>query len=83
MASSVRKAPPGATITPEAPSSITARASSRIAAKPGLETPTTTGTRPATRLTTCFENATDSATDSFGASPIMPRMVSPVAPRDR
>ena len=47
--------PGGATITPAAPASITAFVSSRRLAKPGLDTPTTTGTpvRPARDAPRC------------------------------
>lgn len=65
-------------MTPAAPLSIAASASACMAAKPGAETPTTTGSdvRPVTRATT----ASDSSCVSLPASPIMPRMVRPVAP---
>ena len=73
----------GATITPAAPSPITLSASSRIGAKPGAETPATTGTRPSTRASTRLTILRDSSAVSFGASPIMPSTVSPVAPFSR
>ena len=79
----MRRTAGGATITPAAPAAIDASDNSRMAAKPGLETPTTTGTRPATRSSTRRTKLIDSLPDSFGASPMMPRMVRPVAPRSR
>ena len=71
----------GAIMTPAAPPSMTPRARERMAAKPGAETPTMIGT-PA-RRTTWFEIARASAGSSFGASPMMPRMVRPVTPQER
>ena len=73
----------GATITPAAPSSITPIASSRMGAKPGDETPTTTGTARFTRAITCRTKTRDSSAVSLLASPMIPRTVSPVAPRSR
>ena len=66
-------------MTPAAPASITAFVNDRIEAKPGDETPTTTGA--STWLMTRFEKAIASSGSSFGASPRMPRMVSPVTPQ--
>ena len=50
--SSVRSVDGGATITPDAPRSMTDCVSSAMAANPGEDTPTTTGTRPFTRAST-------------------------------
>ncbi|MNL62026.1 hypothetical protein D3C87_1860070 [compost metagenome] len=58
--------------------SIELRASERIAAKPGAETPTMTGTLA--RSTTRLMIARLSSASSFGASPMIPRMVMPVQP---
>ena len=68
-------------MTPDAPRSITACVSSPMAAKPGEDTPTTMGTRPPTRSTTCLVKAFASSAVSFVASPMMPRIVRPVTPR--
>jgi len=73
----------GATITPAAPASITLCDSRAILSSPAPDTPTTTGTLPATRSSTCRANWADSSPDSFGASPMMPRMVMPVTPQSR
>ena len=70
----------GATMTPAAPSPITASASSRIGASPGAETPTTTGSRPSSRPSTRRTTMRASSAVSFGASPSCPSTVSPVAP---
>ena len=51
-----------------------------ICAKPGAETPTTTGTRAPTRARMRRTISCDSSMVSFCASPIIPRTVSPVAP---
>ena len=71
----------GAIITPAAPASIASCASARIAAKPGAETPTTTGTR--TRAVTRRTIATDSSCVILGASPSCPSTVMPVTPASR
>ena len=81
--SSERSVETGAIITPAAPRSITRAESSPMPAKPGAETPTTTGTRPATRFRKRSVTAALSAAVSFGASPIMPSTVRPVTPRSR
>ncbi len=81
--SSVRRLDGGATITPDAPSAITESVSSFIAAKPGAEAPTTTGTRPFTRASTCFTKVRDSSIVSLVASPMMPSTVRPVTPLSR
>ena len=69
----------GAIITPAAPALITSCVNARIAAKPGAETPTTTGSdgaRRIIRLAIC----TLSSWPSFGASPSWPSTVMPVEP---
>ena len=81
--SSVRSVEGGATITPEAPRSITASVSSFIGAKPADDAPTITGTRPLTRASTCFVKVRASCAVSLVASPMMPRMVRPVTPLSR
>ena len=53
-----------------------------MAAKPGAETPTSTG-RPLARAMHCRAKAIASLWSSLGASPMMPRMVMPVAPISR
>ena len=65
-------------MTPAAPDDIASSDSAFIGANPAAETPTITGTsvRPTTRLMIEM----DSAADNLPASPIMPRIVSPVAP---
>ena len=78
--SSVRSVPGGAIITPAAPASMAPRASARMAAKPGDDTPTMMGILPE-RFTTRRAKAMASAVSSLGASPMMPRMVRPVAPQ--
>ena len=50
-----------------------------MAAKPGAETPTSTSREPARRMQRSAK-ATASACSSFGASPMMPSTVMPVAP---
>ena len=79
ICSSVRRFGGGAIITPAAPASIDARASERIAAKPGAETPTITCSFGA-RLMKRFATASASAASSFGASPRMPSTVTPSQP---
>ncbi|MGY4288066.1 hypothetical protein ACVWXO_007286 [Bradyrhizobium sp. LM2.7] len=69
----------GAIITPAAPASIEARASERMVAKPGAETPTITCiflARLMNRTATCSA----SAASSLGASPRMPSTVTPSQP---
>ena len=68
-------------MTPAAPASIASAASAAMGARPAALTPTTTGAlvRAVTRRAT----VTDSSADSLPASPIMPRIVSPVAPFSR
>ncbi len=83
ICSSVRNVGAGATITPAAPSAITLSVSSRIAAKPPADAPTTTGTRPATRASTRLTKLRDSSAVSLVASPMMPSTVRPVTPRSR
>jgi hypothetical protein len=73
----------GATMTPEAPRSITESVSSFIAAKPGAEAPTTTGTLPLTRASTCLTKLRDSSMVSLVASPMMPSTVRPETPLSR
>ena len=68
----------GAIITAEAPAAIASCVSARIAAKPGADTPTTTGTR--TRAVTRRTIATDSSCVILGASPSWPSTVMPVTP---
>ena len=68
-------------MAPAAPASMASSAKAFIGARPAAETPTITGTpaRAVTRRTT--EMA--SAADNLPASPIMPRIVRPVAPFSR
>ncbi|GAV36414.1 hypothetical protein ROTAS13_04101 [Roseomonas sp. TAS13] len=80
--SSVRSDGTGAIITPAAPLSITARLRERMAAKPGADTPTMTGS-PAMPFTKRAAMSSDSSGSSFGASPMMPSTVTPVAPAAR
>jgi hypothetical protein len=73
----------GETMTPAAPSSMARRAKSPSSFKPGLLTPTMMGTRPATRFKQRSTKASDSSAESFGASPMTPRMVTPSTPQSR
>ena len=70
-------------VAPAAPAPAETSASSVIAAKPGLLTPTTTGMRPSMCRQTASTKARDSPPLSFGASPIIPRIVTPVTPWPR
>jgi hypothetical protein len=72
----------GAIITPAAPASMEARARPRIAAKPGAETPTITGS-PSARRTKRVATSSASAPSSLGASPMTPSTVMPVEPTSR
>ena len=79
VASSVRSVLGGAIITPAAPAAMDDSAKARMAAKPGADTPTTTGRAPARRMKRAAR-AADSEASSFGASPMTPSTVRPVAP---
>ena len=68
-------------MTPAAPIAITLLVSSPIGAKPGADAPTTTGTRPLTRLRTLCTKTRDSSALSLVASPMMPKTVKPVTPQ--
>src|SRR5260221_8830379 len=81
MESSVRSVFGGAIITPAAPAAIASCVSARIAAKPGADTPTTTGTLA--RLMTRCTMSTDSLCSIFGASPSWPSTVIPLTPAFR
>ena len=50
---------------------------------PAAETPTTTGTRPLTRLITWLAKLCASSPAILGASPMMPRIVMPLTPVSR
>ena len=82
ICSSVRNEGTGAIITPAAPASMTLRASERMAAKPGAETPTMIGA-PAARLIMRVAMSRASWGSSLGASPMMPSTVTPVQPVSR
>ncbi|CFW43699.1 Uncharacterised protein [Bordetella pertussis] len=73
----------GATMTPAAPSSMAWRARRSRWRFDGWLTPTTTGTRPSTRLRMRVMTVAVSASVSLDASPIMPRMVSPATSLSR
>jgi hypothetical protein len=73
----------GATITPAAPAAITSLASAARALTSRFETPTTIGTRCATRVSARRTTARDSSGVSFGASPMMPSSVTPWTRRAR
>ena len=77
--SSVRRCGGGAIITPAAPASIDSRASERMAAKPGAETPTMICMVFA-RLTKRAATSLGLGGSSFGASPMMPSTVMPSQP---
>ena len=68
-------------MTPAAPISMTARAVFTRGYVPGLETPTTIGSRPAARLMKRCATSIVSLSDSFWYSPITPRMVMPWEPQ--
>ena len=61
---------------------MTLRASERIAAKPGADTPTMIGAEPA-RLIIRAATSSASCGSSLGASPMMPSTVMPVQPVSR
>ena len=69
-------------MTPAAPCAITSCVSARMAAKPGAETPTTTGS-PLARRIIWRAAAMLSWCSSLGASPSWPSTVMPVAPHCR
>ena len=79
---SVRMAAGGVIITPAAPSAMALSDRSVIAAMPGAETPTTTGS-PAAAPITSRTTVRLSSGRSFWASPMMPRMVMPSTLRAR
>ena len=68
-------------MTPAAPLSMAMALSASMAAKPGAETPTTTGTLARAQIREMI--VADSSAVSLPASPIIPRIVRPVAPRAR
>ena len=73
----------GATITPPAPASIAVALRRAMLSSPAAETPTTTGTRPLTRLITWLAKLCASSPAILGASPMMPRIVMPLTPVSR
>ena len=76
----MRKVLGGAIITPAAPKAMTSCVSARMAAKPGADPPTTTGSLPMRRIN-LPATATPSACSSLGASPNWPSAVTPMAPQ--
>ena len=70
-------------MTPAAPASITEWESRAMLSSPAPETPTITGTRPADAVEDAAGEIQRLVPESFGASPMMPRMVMPVTPQSR